>query len=76
MNAILLGLATQGELGKIALQAVVAADSTVVANDEEALILGPAQALDGVLIPGDGLQRLTSAAVDIYSGLGGLAMAI
>ena len=48
---------------------IVDSDRAIFGDDEQGLILGPAQADDGVLVPRDGPQRLSGVAIEIYTGL-------
>lgn len=69
MNTKILGLVSQGELGEVALQVIVAADGPVVTDDEQLLVFRPSQTLDGALVPGDAFQKLASATVNVDAGL-------
>lgn len=59
-------------MAKVTLQ-VVAADMAVGGHDEQRLGVGPAQALDGALVPCYAAELLPGEAVHIYRRLGRLA---
>lgn len=61
---------TQGELGKVALQIIVAAYGTIRCDCKQLLILRPADAFDDDLVPGNTPDKLAGSAVDVYARLG------
>lgn len=73
LDANFLGMVAQRELGKVALEIVVASHNAVFGDNKEFLILGPAQTPDGSVFPWNGLDGLPGATVDVYAGLGRLA---
>lgn len=69
-NAVHVGVVAQREGDKVALEAVIAARRAVGRDDEQLLVVGPAQALDGALVPGNGAHQLARAAVHVDGRLG------
>lgn len=62
---------TKRKVAKVTLQ-VVAADMAVGGHDKQRLGVGPAQTLDGALVPCYTAQLLPGEAVEIYGRLGRL----
>jgi hypothetical protein len=60
-------------LSEVSLEIIVTPHCTITSDNEELLILGPAEALNGSLIPVNAANQFARTAVDVDAGLGGLA---
>lgn len=68
LHANLVGAVAKGKLSEFGLKIEIAPDGTLGCDYQQLFILRPADPFDGGLVPGDGPDRFSSAAVDVYAG--------
>lgn len=74
LDAVFLGAIAERELGELPLEIHVTPDGAVLGDDQELLIVGPAQSANlGDLVPANAPNELASGAVNLNAGLGDLS---